>query len=135
MCPLLFKKGYEGMNFGEWGMAKEMNLSIEVLQDLQVLFMYMLVVDWETYVQNTFNLSLDIDGCPIVKYPSQIADSELVDGICVYFDCKHGIDITKILRPFAMHPLGDIPEGISYDVVDVAADPCDDDNILEVNKP
>lgn len=134
LCKILYKSGKNAMTLGEWGMKEDMIKDLDKLRDMGMLFLYMLMEEYKTYEQNTFHLLVDGSDCPIIKHPSQVADADMVECLCNYFDCKWNMDITKILQAFLIYPLGQAPDGVSFDSVDDAIDDCDDDNILEVYK-
>lgn len=154
-CSTAFK----ALSFSEWGMKEDMEKNLEKLEDFALLSLYLTMLEWKSYEQNTFFLENNEDsGCPIITYPSIAAamveedlnnlqatnnclpcDEKtkeyptLVECLCRYFDCKHGMNIEPLLRLMGVVPVGEVPDGISYMVIKEGNDDCDD-NIFEVNK-
>lgn len=118
----------------EWGFKEKMESKLNKLKDLEIFSMYLLLLEWKVYEHNTFKLEKDEDDCYVIKYPSTIADKDLINCFLKYYHCKHRIDLTHLLKVVGAYPLGVNPDGISYMIIDASTDPCDD-NIFEVNKP
>jgi len=118
----------------EWGFEERMKTKLNRLKDLEIFNLYLLMLEWKVYEHNTFNLQLDDEGCYDIKYPSTIADENLIQCMRKFFNCNHAIDLVPLLKVVGAYPLGVNPDGISYMIIDTSADPCDD-NIFEVNKP
>ena len=118
----------------EWGFEERMKTKLNRLKDLEIFSLYLLMLEWKVYEQNTFFLQQDDEGCYDIKYPSTIADEDLVQCFRKFFNCNHSIDLVPLLKVVGAYPLGVKPDGISYMIIDSSTDPCDD-NIFEVNKP
>ena len=134
MHNLIYKNTDTVLTFSEWGLKKDMLKSLNQLQDLQILFLYMLMTEWKSYEHNTFKLENDSDDCPIIKYPSHFADKDLIACLKEFFHCTHQLDIDSILRNFGVTPVGENPDGIAYMWINTGPTSCDD-NIFEVDKP
>ena len=128
------KDMYKALCSSEWGLKDPMVKSIEKLQDMQLLSLYMIMLEWKTYEQNTFYLTLDESDCPVINYPSLVAEKDLVDCFIRYMECKHSMNIEPLLKAMGIYPVGVKPDGISYMYINNGPTSCDT-NIFEVDKP
>ena len=133
------KTAYNILCSSEWGLKDKMQSSLEKLQDMQILSLYMIMLEWKAYEQNTFYLENDDNGCPIIKYPSTVVEQPvgektLPECFIRHFDCKHHMNIESFLKVMGIYPVGEIPDGISYMFIKDGPTACDT-NIFEVDKP
>ena len=119
-------------SMGEWGI-KGRNKKMDLLQDFSVLYLYLGMLEWKAWEQNTFYLEHDEDGCPIFQYPSTIADEEVIKCIEKHFACQC-VGFRNILRKFGVWPLGEKPDGIDYMHIEQGTPPCDDRR-FQIDKP
>jgi len=137
--PVLCSTAAKVFSASEWGMQDKMKGNLAKLQDLQLLSLYLIMLEWKTYEQNTFFLELDDDGCPLINYPATVVEQPegektLVECLCRYFHCMYGIDVEHIFKIMGVSPVGQVPDGMSYMVIKEDNDDCND-NIFEINKP
>jgi hypothetical protein len=116
---------------GKYGITtrdKEMNH----LQDLGILYLYMAMLEWKAWEQNTFFLKYDDNNCPIWQYPSTVVDPETLSCIMKHFSCIC-TDIRTVLRAWGIYPVGVKPDGIDYMHIESGYPPCDN-NIFQIGK-
>ena len=119
-------------SLGKWGVEGR-GEKMELLKDFSVLYLYLGMLEWKAWEQNTFFLEHDEDGCPIWQYPSTIADPEVIDCIVKYFGCQC-VGFKGVLRKFGVLPIGQAPDGIDYMHIEEGFAPCDD-NRFQIDKP
>jgi hypothetical protein len=117
---------------GKWGVESRGD-KMELLKDFGPLYLYLGMLEWKAWEQNTFFPQFDDEGCQIFDYPSTIADAELIDCIIKYFGCQC-VGFKGILRKFGVLPIGQAPDGISYMRIQSGFTPCDN-NLFQINKP
>lgn len=121
------------MALGKWGVEKDRKPKMELLQDFGALYLYLGMLEWKAWEQNTFYLEHDEEGCPIWQYPSTIADPKLIDCILKYFGCQC-TGTRNILRKFGVYPLGVKPDGIDYMHIEEGIAPCSN-RLFQIDKP
>ena len=115
----------------KWGVDD--NNKLELLKEFGILYLYLGMLEWKAYEQNTFFLEHDEDNCPIYQYPSTVADEETIKCLIDHFLCQK-VDIRLILRKFGVYPLGEKPDGIDYMHIDTGNPPCDN-RLFQIDKP
>ena len=125
---------YKILCSSEWGLKEPMIEGIKKLEDLQIMALYIIMLEYKTYEQNTFYLNIDDNDCPEIQYPSLVADEELVECLIKYMECTHGLNIEPWLKAMGIYPVGVEPDGISYMFINNGPTSCDT-NIFEVDKP
>jgi hypothetical protein len=129
---LTTKWACQWFELGKWG-VKSKDKQMLMMQDMGILYLYLAMVEWKTWEQNTFHITYDVNNCPQWNYPSTIADPKLLDCIVKHFSCN-GTDIRSVLRKFGIMPIGQKPDGIDYMHIEEGYQPCDDRR-FQVDKP
>lgn len=117
---------------GKWGITSN-GTQMKLLEDMGALYMFLGMLEWKAWEQNTFFLENDENGCPIWQYPSTVVDEKFIECIIKHFHCK-GVDIRNILRKFGVYPVGQKPDGIDYMHIELGYAPCDDRR-FQIDKP
>lgn len=136
----------------KWGMDNHP----KQLQELMLLQVYLSLLEWKAYWQNRHFLQYDDNNCPKFVYPSMLPEAELLlrcevphsnpccgctkhvehqegKGIIDNFYCLN-IHILPALEAIGVYPLGNVPDGISYMVVETPPTVCSNDS-FQVDKP
>jgi len=113
---------------------KSLKYNRGLMDDLKIVVMYLIVMQWRVSEQNSFYLEEDDCGCKKYVYPSTLPESKMIAGFIDKFICKYNINITKLLKDWGVVPLGKKPDGISFMFIKEGDVPCND-NLFQINKP
>lgn len=131
--PLLARLAIEAIDDGKWGNTESVDDSLDKLGYFNIFTVYLALVEWKVYEQNTFFLETDEDDCPIWNYPSTVVEEDLVQCLIKFFNCQH-LNIEAPLWSFGILPLGGKPDGIDYMHIESGYPLCD--NVLfQIEKP
>lgn len=119
-------------SLGKWGVTDRRSNMI-MLEDMSILSLWMVMMEWKAWEQNTFFLEFDDNNCPIWQYPSTVVDEETLKCVVKYFVC-HCVDVRNMLRKWGLYPYGIKPDGIDYMHIEEGYAPCDDKR-FQIDKP
>lgn len=115
---------------------------LKKLELIEIVKMYVILMHWKAWEQNTFYRQYDTNGCPIWVYPSQLKETDLMfpcvnqkkscdcckevehgGGLIKLLHCCH-INIAPALEAAGLLPLDRSPDGIDFMYIEQTP-PCD----------